>query len=85
MLLGYLRIKIEALKSGDPKSSDDSIDSYDTTWTGETVELIELAYALYASGNTNNGKATIRQIIAALERAFNIDLGVSIGYFKTYE
>jgi hypothetical protein len=82
MLLDYLRIKIEALKSGDPRSADEAVDNYDTTWTGDKVELIELAYALYASGNVNNGKATIKQIIAALERAFNIDLS---GFYRVFQ
>ncbi|HZY37795.1 MAG TPA: RteC domain-containing protein [Mucilaginibacter sp.] len=44
-------------------------------WTGETVNLVELAYGLYLTGQLNNGKATIVEIIKWLEMQFNVDVG----------
>lgn len=44
-------------------------------WTGETVNLVELAYGLYLTGQLNNGKATISEIIQWLEMQFNVDVG----------
>ena len=43
-------------------------------WTGEKVDLVQLGYALAETGCCNNGKANVRDIIAALEIAFNTDL-----------
>lgn len=45
------------------------------TFTGPNAGLIELAYALFAKGCFNGGKATLKDIIAVLEVAFNKDLG----------
>lgn len=44
-------------------------------WTGETINLVELAYGLYLSGQLNNGKSTITEIIQCLEMQFNVDVG----------
>ena len=44
-------------------------------WTGETVNLVELAYGLFLTGQLNNGKATIAEIIQWLEMQFNVDVG----------
>lgn len=47
----------------------------DVTWTDAKVTLIELGYAIFSKGSVNNGNADIRLIMAALEYAFNINLG----------
>jgi hypothetical protein len=44
-------------------------------WTGETVNLVELAYGLYLTGQLNDGKASIAEIIEWLERHFNVAVG----------
>jgi hypothetical protein len=44
-------------------------------WTGETVNLVELAYGLQLTGQLNDGKATIAEIIARLESQFHADVG----------
>lgn len=82
MVLEFLCFRIEALKVGDSKIANEPSENYDTVWTGDKVKLIELAYALYASGDVNNGRATIKQIINALERAFNIDLS---GFYRVFQ
>jgi len=44
-------------------------------WTGETVNLVELAYGLYLTGQLNDGKASIAEIIEWLQSHFNVDVG----------
>jgi hypothetical protein len=45
------------------------------TFTGPNASLVELAYALFAKGCFNGGKAPLKDIIAVVEVAFNKDLG----------
>ncbi len=45
------------------------------TWTDTKVGLVELAYALHAKGTFNHGKADLTQIIAWLEKDWNVELG----------
>lgn len=44
-------------------------------WTGETINLVELAYGLYLTGQLNDGKASIAEIIEWLQSHFNVDVG----------
>ena len=44
-------------------------------WTDSKVALIEFAYGIFAKGAADYGKAEIKDIIATLEQAFDIDLG----------
>jgi len=44
-------------------------------WTGSKTDLIELIYALQSSGAINSGTADIKEMAAACEQLFNIDLG----------
>jgi len=44
-------------------------------WTGETVNLVELAYGLQLTGQLNDGKATIAEIIEWLEAQLHADVG----------
>jgi hypothetical protein len=43
-------------------------------WTGDKINLIELAYGIYLTGQMNDGKAEIREIISWLEISLNTDL-----------
>lgn len=52
------------------------------TFTGPNAWLIELGYALFAKGCFNNGKATLKDIMAVLEVAFNKDVG---NYPRTFQ
>ncbi|MEM6515974.1 MAG: RteC domain-containing protein [Bacteroidota bacterium] len=53
----------------------------DLKWTSTKTDLVELIYALQASGAIKDGSAGIRDMVAACEQMFNIDLGQ---YYKTY-
>lgn len=44
-------------------------------WTGETSNLIELAYGLHETGQINEGKADISEIILWLEQGLSVSLG----------
>lgn len=44
------------------------------TWTESKASLIELAYALYASRALDDGKISIKQIIAIMEQLTGLDL-----------
>ncbi|MCM4168397.1 hypothetical protein KCTC52924_01969 [Arenibacter antarcticus] len=44
-------------------------------WTESKVALTELAFALFYSGAINQGKATLKSIIRALEQVTGVDLG----------
>lgn len=50
-------------------------------WTGNKTDLIELIYALHSSGAINSGTADIKEMAAACEQIFNIDLG---NYYHTF-
>lgn len=44
-------------------------------WTGNKIDAIELIYALQNNGSINKGTADIKEMAAAFEQIFNIDLG----------
>lgn len=44
-------------------------------WTGEKINLIEIAYGIYFTGQMNDGKADIKDIIGWMETSLDIDLG----------
>lgn len=44
-------------------------------WTDSKAALIELAYALHSRGSVDHGKIDVKQIIADLETAFNVQVG----------
>lgn len=50
-------------------------------WTGEKINLIEIAYGIYYTGQMNEGKADIKEIIAWLESSLNIDLNQAYRMF----
>jgi hypothetical protein len=50
-------------------------------WTGEKINLIEIAYGIYYTGQMNNGKADLKEIIAWLEFSLNIDLSQAYRMF----
>ena len=50
-------------------------------WTGEKINLIELAYGIYYTGQMNNGKADIKDIIGWLESSLNVDLSQAYRMF----
>jgi hypothetical protein len=44
-------------------------------WTGDKVNLIEIAYGIYYTGQMNDGKAEIGDVVSWLEDSLQIDLG----------
>ncbi|MEE1946414.1 RteC domain-containing protein [Pedobacter sp. KR3-3] len=51
-------------------------------WTDSKVSLIELAYAIHSNSSIDHGKADVKQIVAQLQRAFNVDLG---NYYAVFQ
>ena len=60
---------------------DDLVPRNMLRWTGSKVALTELMYALFASGNFNNGNTDIKAMAAYFEKVFDVDLG---SYYRTY-
>jgi len=50
-------------------------------WTGDKINLIEVAYGIYFTGQMNDGKADIKEIIAWLETSLHIDLSQAYRMF----
>lgn len=50
-------------------------------WTGTKSEAIEWGYGLFAAKTLNYGNATIKEVMAFVEAAFDIELG---DYYRTY-
>lgn len=50
-------------------------------WTGEKINLIEIAYGIYYTGQLNNGKADLKDIIEWLETSLNVDLSQAYRMF----
>ena len=50
-------------------------------WTGEKINLIEIAYGVYYTGQLNNGKADIKDVISWLETSLNVDLSQAYRMF----
>lgn len=50
-------------------------------WTGTKSEAIEWGYGLFAAKTLNYGNATIKEVMAFVETAFDIELG---DYYRTY-
>jgi hypothetical protein len=50
-------------------------------WTGEKINLIEIAYGIFYTGQLNDGKAELRDIINWLETSLNVDLNQAYRMF----
>lgn len=50
-------------------------------WTGDKINLIEIAYGIYFTGQMNDGKADIKEIITWLETSLNINLSQTYRMF----
>lgn len=59
----------------DPRNIDEKISDYPKlTWTGKLSDLVVLVKALVLSGDINNGKATIKDVVTYVQIMFNVDL-----------
>lgn len=77
----YLHRRIYSLEHPGSPSPGDKGKSLNS-WTDSKADLIELAYGIHARGSVNFGKADIKQIITALELAFNISVG---NFYRTFQ
>ena len=50
-------------------------------WTGEKINLIEIAYGIYYTGQMNDGKAELKDVINWLETSLNVDLNQAYRMF----
>ena len=58
-----------------------SLSDFKLKWTGTKSEAIEWGYGLFAAKTLNYGNATIKEVMAFVEAAFDIELG---DYYRTY-
>lgn len=82
MLQDFLIAKITKLENSNAEElAGQFISRRKKRWTGDKINLIEIAYGIYFTGQMNNGKADIREIIAWLETSLNIDLSQAYRMF----
>ncbi len=76
MLQAYLIKKLQALyQRPDNTVLTELLTGTNRRWTGEKINLIELAYGIFYTGQMNDGKAEINDIVAWLEESLHIELG----------
>lgn len=81
-VIEYLVGKIGALEKGLEVKGDDAVVVVTKPvvvpmrWTGEKVHLIELCYALFFSGQIDNGKLGVMEFFSRVGAFFEIDLGI---------
>ncbi|MFK5982238.1 MAG: RteC domain-containing protein [Flavobacteriaceae bacterium] len=83
MLIVHLKTEIDKLENNN--GMETTIQSFQKQsklfWTASKTDLIELIYALHSSGAINSGTADIKEMAAACESLFNVDLG---HYYHTF-
>lgn len=82
-LIIYLKKEIDKLENynGMEMAINPYNGSTNLFWTAHKTDLIELIYALHSCGAVNSGTADIKEMAAAYEQMFNIDLG---NYYHTF-
>ena len=83
MLIVHLKTEIDKLENNN--GMETTVQSFQKQsklfWTASKTDLIELIYALHSSGAINSGTADIKEMAAACEQLFNVDLG---HYYHTF-
>lgn len=83
MLIVHLKTEIDKLENNN--SMEQAMNPFSQQshlfWTAHKTDLIELIYALHSCGAVNSGTADIKEMAAAFERLYNIDLG---NYYHTF-
>jgi hypothetical protein len=51
-------------------------------WTGNVIDLVELVYAIHASGYTNNGKTSLKELFTVMGEVFDIEVKKFYRSFK---
>lgn len=78
----YLHRRIYNLEHPASPMSESNKGKVILRWTDSKTALIELGYGIHAKGSINNGKADIKQIMTALEIAFNTNAG---NFYRTFQ
>lgn len=82
MLNIYLNQQLQLLdKKQQSDKTQTELSDFKLKWTGTKSEAIEWGYGLFAAKILNNGNATIKEVMAFVEDAFDIELG---DYYRTY-
>lgn len=81
LLLDFFNKELEALGFANKLEPKHICSDISLKWTASKTDLVELIYALQASGAIKDGRAGIKQMAAACEQMFGINLG---NYYKTY-
>ena len=82
MLRIYLNQRLQLLeKKQQANDIKVSLSDFKLKWTGTKSEAIEWGYGLFAAKTLNYGNATIKEVMAFIEAAFDIELG---DYYRTY-
>ncbi len=81
LLQVYLEDTISSLERKETIMSTNDFPKVKLYWTESKTALIELIYALHSQGAIDNGKADIKDIAAAFEHLFAIELG---DYYRTF-
>jgi len=50
-------------------------------WTGEAVNMVELVYGIYETGQVNEGKISLSELMDFFSQAFQVNIS---GYFKRF-
>lgn len=74
------RIRLLYQESFDPLVLQ-MINNEKRSWSGEKINLIEIAYGIFYTGQMNNGKADLKEIINWLEVSLNVDLSQAYRMF----
>ncbi|TXK36450.1 tetracycline regulation of excision, RteC [Pontibacter qinzhouensis] len=77
----YLIQALQELQTG-KVTCDQVLERKELSWTGSKVHLIELAYALYESGQINNGSIHLNELVTQLESIFRVRLG---NVYRTFQ
>jgi len=51
-------------------------------WTGEVINLVEMGYAIWLTGQLNEGKAGLQDIFRWLEESFGVEIGIPANRFR---
>ena len=78
-LQGFLWEEIEMRKTGERESTKNSLRNL--KWTGEGVNMIELIYGIYETGQVNDGKSSLTELMELFSGVFQINLNNSFKRF----
>lgn len=78
-LSAYIDAKLNTQTA--PKVIENQIQQAKIRWTGEQVNLVELIYGLYYTGQINHGNVEVKDILALVERVFDVKIKAAYHVF----